>query len=317
MPISRGPREGSGYSIPHVSLGNTFSKYDSNCYETVRQKRTVKAFQKFNSEMSGREMRCTQKIVMVLKLTMLIAGVFFLSLQITSCSEDPKEIPAGPVVPPEPVPFDINSINDTYPDVAPFEKYPLWGPYNVHDPSIIKEGEYYYCYTTDVGFGIAVRQGIQIRRSKDLVQWEFLSWAFDALPQRGAAFIKQNGGVPNNGLWAPYVIKVGNEFRLYYSLASNKLRLSVIGLATAPAPAGPWTEKGIVVTSLSNGDVHTNAIDPSIVIDKNGAHWMYYGSAWDGIYLMKLNPATGLALVSSDKGNRIAHRGFTGGMVKG
>ncbi len=258
-----------------------------------------------------------QKIVTLLRLSGLMAGVFFLLLQVASCSEDPKEIPVGPVVPPEPVPFDINSINDTYPDVAPFERHPLWGPYNVHDPSIIKEGEYYYCYNTDVGFGITVRQGIQIRRSKDLVQWEFSGWAFDALPPLGASFVRQNAGVPNNSLWAPYVIKVGNEFRLYYSLASNKLRLSVIGLATSATPAGPWTEKGIVVTSLANSAVHTNAIDPSILIDKNGGHWMYYGSAWDGIYLMKLNPATGLALVSSDKGNRIAHRGFTGGMVNG
>src|SRR6516165_6268662 len=67
--------------------------------------------------------------------------------------------------------FDINSIGDTYDSVAPFADYLRWGPYNVHDPSIKKFGDYYYCYSTDVGYGITVRSGIQIRRSRDLVQW--------------------------------------------------------------------------------------------------------------------------------------------------
>jgi arabinan endo-1,5-alpha-L-arabinosidase len=41
--------------------------------------------------------------------------------------------------------FDINSINDTYADIAPFTYYPKWTVYNVHDPSIKKFGDYYYC----------------------------------------------------------------------------------------------------------------------------------------------------------------------------
>src|SRR5882724_1416837 len=64
-------------------------------------------------------------------------------------------------------PFDINSIHDTYADVAPFSMYQKWGSYNVHDPSIKKFGDYYYCYSTDVGYGTTVPAGIQIRKSKD------------------------------------------------------------------------------------------------------------------------------------------------------
>lgn len=237
-----------------------------------------------------------------------------LLVAIFSCSKDDKE--KGPA-PNEPKPFDINDITDTYPHLASPSTYPKWGPYNVHDPSIIKEGEYFYCYNTDVAFGTTIRPGIQIRKSKDLIEWEFVGWVFDQLPQMGSDFIIQNGGAPNNSLWAPFVNKVGSEFRLYYSLASNKLRLSVIGLATSSSPTGPWTEKGTVVVSKNDNSVHTNAIDPSVIIDKSGQHWMYYGSAWDGIYILKLNPETGLAAISGDKGKRIAHRGFSGNAVNG
>src|ERR1700743_2131406 len=55
--------------------------------------------------------------------------------------------------PPPPVPFDINSITDTYPNVVPLADYKSWGPYNVHDPSIKNIGNTYYFYSTDVGYG--------------------------------------------------------------------------------------------------------------------------------------------------------------------
>ena len=44
---------------------------------------------------------------------------------------------------------------------------------------------------------------------------------------------------------------------------------------------------------------------------------MYYGSAYDGIYVLQLDPATGLALNNGDKGVRIAQSGFTGSTING
>ena len=122
--------------------------------------------------------------------------------------------------------FDINSIEDTYGDVAPFAFHNQWGSYNVHDPSIKKFGKYYYCYSTDVAYGTSVRPGIQIRMSKDLVQWKFVGWVFNGLPTDASQFIQQHGGTPNNAIWAPYIMKVGSEYRLYYALSSDKSRLS-------------------------------------------------------------------------------------------
>jgi arabinan endo-1,5-alpha-L-arabinosidase len=246
--------------------------------------------------------------------------VIFICSLLCSCKKESAKNNGGGtdttvVVPP--AAFDINSIRDTYEDVAPFSSYMKWGSYNVHDPSIKKFGDYYYCYSTDAGYGIDVRSGIQIRKSKDLVEWQFVGWVFNSLPAKGSQFIQSKGGTPFNSLWAPYVLKVGNEYRLYYSLSCSTPRLSVIGLATATSPEGPWIEKDIVVVSLNDNNTQTNAIDPTVVTTTSGEQYMYYGSAWDGIYVLKLDASTGLAQASGDKGTRIANRGFTSGKYNG
>lgn len=247
--------------------------------------------------------------------------LFVISLLVFSCSKNPDIILDNTNTNKDTtktvVPFDINTIEDTYADVASFDYYSKWGSYNVHDPSIKKFGDTYYCYSTDAGYGIAVRSGIQIRKSKDMVNWTFAGWVFNALPAKGVAYITQSGGTPNNSLWAPYILKVGSEYRLYYALSSNVARLSVIGLATAASPTGPWTEDGLVVTSANDGSIQTNAIDPTVLSAQNGNQYMYYGSGWDGIYILKLDPVTGLAASSGNKGIRIANRGFTNGAYNG
>ena len=70
--------------------------------------------------------------------------------------------------------------------------YHSWGTYNVHDPSCRKLGDYYYMYSTDAILGENRKEAeeknvplgfIQVRRSKDLVKWEFVGWAFPEIPQ--------------------------------------------------------------------------------------------------------------------------------------
>ncbi|WP_207433101.1 arabinan endo-1,5-alpha-L-arabinosidase [Sabulibacter ruber] len=243
--------------------------------------------------------------------TLLSATIF------TSACQDDEE--ALTEVDPEifaPKPFTLDGLNDTYAPIASNAFFMQWGPYNLHDPSIVKHGEWFYAYSTDVAYGSAPRVGIMVRRSKDLVDWQYVGWAVNALPALGVQHITSNGATPVQGLWAPFIMKVGNEFRLYYSLAATEGRVSAIGLLTSSSPEGPWTEKGLVVTSVNEGP-GTNAIDPSVVVTPGGQHWMVYGSSWDGLFELQLNPATGLPLASGDKGVRIARRGRTGNMPNG
>lgn len=253
--------------------------------------------------------------------------IFFCSLlAFSACKKETEVIteldPALEYPLPEPPPpFDLNSITDTYPSLTDYANQAKWGPYNLHDPSILRVGEYYYCYSTDAAYGYGdatLKAGIMVRRSKDLVEWEFLGWAINGLPQQAVNYIKSVDATfaPNSGIWAPYIMKVGNQYRLYYSLASNGFRVSAIGLLTSSSPEGPWVESGIAVTSGTNGP-GTNAIDPSVVVTPAGEHYMYYGSAWDGLFVVKLNPETGLAQNNGDKGTRIVRRGKTGDVYNG
>lgn len=92
----------------------------------------------------------------------------------------------------KPIPS-ANPWDDNYLSVAKMENYRQWGTYNVHDPSCRKLGDYYYMYSTDAIFGENQKEAkekevplgyIQMRRSKDLVHWEFLGWLFPRYPKK-------------------------------------------------------------------------------------------------------------------------------------
>jgi arabinan endo-1,5-alpha-L-arabinosidase len=90
--------------------------------------------------------------------------------------------------------------------------------------------------------------------------------------------------------WAPDVVFVNNQYRLYYSCAGQGAP-AAIGLATASNLAGPWTDQGLVVAG-------NNAIDPAPLID-GGNQWLTWGNWQSGIDLLQLNPSTGKPLNSS------------------
>lgn len=177
--------------------------------------------------------------------------------------------------PPKPAPLKLSG------NVAP-----------VHDPAIVKEDDTYHLFTTG---NLKDKEGlIGWRTSKDLKNWTLQQPVFAAIPDWAKTAIPGTGG-----LWAPDIIKVGNEFRLYYSASTFGKNRSAIGLVTTPtldrsAPGFGWMDKGMVWESTAKSDY--NAIDPNIFIDKDGRHWMSFGSFWTGIKLVELDSATGKPL---------------------
>lgn len=207
-------------------------------------------------------------------------------------------------------------ISDDYTGIADIKNYKKWGVYNVHDPSCIKWGNFYYTFSTDAIWqrpgwmnDTSVKIGnIQVRRSVDLVHWEFLGWVFDAIPTSALSWVDSvSGGRVPNGIWAPYAMKYKNECRLYYSVSIFGANTSYIGLAVAPSPEGPWRDAGCVVKTAATDAM--NAIDPTVAVDaRSGRHWLIYGSFFGGIYGLELDPSTGLAKHANDKGHLIARR---------
>lgn len=204
--------------------------------------------------------------------------------------------------------FTEPAYDDDYAEYADKSNSSFWGPYNLHDPSIIHAGRYYYIFSTDVAYGPNGQCGIMWRRSKDLVKWQFMGWVFDGVPPLPLQFMQANQpGYKQLSIWAPYIIKVNDQYRLYYSVPGNDIQLACIALATSASPEGPWTDEGIVL-SCKPGDSF-NAIDPAVITDAStGRQWMSYGSYWTGIRIVELDPATGKKLNSSDQGKALAKR---------
>ncbi len=210
-----------------------------------------------------------------------------------------------------------NPWKDDYRSLSAMQNYRSWGTYNVHDPACKKIGKYYYMYSTDAIYGEnrveAAKHNvplgyIQVRRSTDLVHWDFLGWAFKKIPQEAVNWVySQANGEGAVNIWAPYIIPYKNVFRLYYCVSAFGKNTSYIGMAESKNPEGPWQLKGCVV-STGNGDL-MNAIDPSVIEDpKTGRWWMHYGSYFGGLYCVEINPKTGLTLKDGDKGHLTARR---------
>ncbi|HKJ31262.1 MAG TPA: family 43 glycosylhydrolase, partial [Balneolales bacterium] len=210
-------------------------------------------------------------------------------------------------------------ISDYYQKIAAFKDHLEWGSHNVHDPTVIKAGKWFYLYSTDAAYGRRnlKRVGIQVRRSKDLIHWQFLGWAFNGIPEKARKFVtKQNHGKKPRNIWAPFIMKVGKQYRLYYAVSVFGSRASYVGLATSESPQGPWKQQGSVVKTTKADSM--NAIDPSVVVNpQNGTYWMSYGSYFGGIFMIQLNPSTGMAVKPGDKGHRIAFRLKKGNSIEG
>jgi arabinan endo-1,5-alpha-L-arabinosidase len=175
---------------------------------------------------------------------------------------------------------------------------PLRGYLTAHDPSTMTQckNRYYLFYTG---------AGIQSKSSADKVFWTpgpqvFASppaWTTNAVPGFGGTF------------WAPDLLFFNNQYHLYYAVSTFGSQLSAIGLVTSPTldpsdPAYQWTDQGPVIAS-TNGSPY-NTIDPSFSWDNAGNLWMAFGSYWNGIYLVQLDPTSGLRISSNSPAYHLA-----------
>ena len=168
---------------------------------------------------------------------------------------------------------------------------PLSGELQIHDPSTItKCGDSYWAFGTGTG--------VSSRVSRDLVKWTEGPRVFAQAPAWTTEVNPRNFGK----FWAPDLVHSQGQYLLYYSVSSWGSRESAIGLARSPtldpkARDYGWRDAGIVVRT-SNGDNH-NAIDPSVLLDRDDRLWLAFGSYWSGIKLVELNAKTGLCLTTN------------------
>ena len=148
------------------------------------------------------------------------------------------------------------------------------------DPAVILAPDgFYYAYATQ-----SLRDGawvnIQVARSADLVDWQHLG---DALPEKpGWAGATQD-------FWAPYVVRDGDRYFMYYSatpdLCDHPERGHCLAIAIADSPAGPFIDIGLPLL-LGMGFEY---IDPMAFDDPvSGRKFLYWGSGFQPIKVQEL-----------------------------
>jgi len=163
----------------------------------------------------------------------------------------------------------------------------LDGETGIHDPStVIVHGGRYYTYGTG---------GLPVLSSDDGWTWQRQGSVMSALPdgKPGAETLARGG----NNSWAPDLIRVGEQYFMYYSAPGTQPK-SAIGLLVGRTldPSSPdygWRDAGPVV--WSDGVEDSNAIDPGVLLDPtDGRLWLTYGSYFGYIRLVELDTKTGL-----------------------
>ncbi|MGJ5640684.1 arabinan endo-1,5-alpha-L-arabinosidase [Formosa sp. S-31] len=297
------------------------------------------------------------KRIKALALLVIMGAVFSCSSDsdTTEKPTDPDTGGGGGGTPEET--FDGPTYADNYTSKGAWAQRSQWNLANVHDPTVVKHGDYYYMYQTDASYGNA-HEGhghFHGRRSKDLVNWEYLgatmneapAWVKEELNKIRASYnLAPITGSLQIGYWAPVVRKVGNVYRMYYSIVIDHFignglpniadnfdntwtERAFIGMMETSDPSvnSSWEDKGMVISSVSdkgtdwsrssytsdwNAYFKYNAIDPSYVITSAGEHYMVYGSWHSGIVAVQIDQNTGKPYklnTLDDYGTRIAGRG--------
>ncbi|MDQ8205519.1 family 43 glycosylhydrolase [Pelagicoccus sp. SDUM812003] len=180
----------------------------------------------------------------------------------------------------------------------PPQDIPTYSNVSVHDPSVIKAGDRYYVFGSH---GASAW-------SEDLLNWTQVASTvnagnpphFDTFQSELSELIDWTAA---GTLWAADVIQLEDgRFYYYYNVWTDyEGYRSYMGLAVADEIEGPYTDLGEIMRAGTgvpgfNPSVDPNTIDPALFYDEEGRLWMTYGSYSGGIYILEMDPVSGMPL---------------------
>ena len=260
----------------------------------------------------------TRVLAFVLQAALLLA--------MAGCADDPAD-PTDPTI-------DYSTLDFTV-DMSGIPTGNVSSNASVHDPSVLKVGDTYYIYgshmaaakSKDLKSWQRIADGY---RSHNPVFGQIYSVYDQAFAWSGApTSLNPTDDAEKGGgehVWAPDVIynKALGKYVMYYCTTSN-WNTSTLCYGICDTPEGPFEWQGNLIYSgfspktiqytnvldvvsedhassfyyRGNGYNYKtcpNAIDPSVFYDQEGRMWMVYGSWSGGIFILELDPNTGLVI---------------------
>ena len=138
------------------------------------------------------------------------------------------------------------------------------------DPDIIRVEDTYYMVSTTMHY----MPGCDILRSFDLMNWEYVTHAYDVLAENDSYHLKDENQVYGKGMWAPSFCYYQGVF--YITFSSNDLQKTV--LLKASNIEGPWKKS----------EIQGFFYDASLFFDEDERVYMVHGQGT--LHLTELNP---------------------------
>lgn len=149
------------------------------------------------------------------------------------------------------------------------------------DPDIIRVGDDYYL----AGTTMHSVPGLVILHSKDLVNWENISYCFDRFDFKDDAFSLKNGKeIYGQGIWAPCIRYANGQFYLYSNINGKGLQCY-----TSKDIHGPWVHHNM------QGKIY----DLSVLFDDDGKIYAIHG--YGEVHCTELKPDMSGPIESTDK----------------
>ncbi|TFW14760.1 glycoside hydrolase family 43 protein [Duganella callida] len=126
------------------------------------------------------------------------------------------------------------------------------------DPDIIRVGEWFYL----TGTTMHAMPGLPVLRSKDLVNWEFLSYAADKLDFGPAYRLEDGRNIYGQGIWAPSLRYRNGVFYIFTNVNGRATQIY-----SAINPRGPW----------AHWEMKRSLHDLSVLFDDDGKAYAVWG----------------------------------------
>ena len=188
---------------------------------------------------------------------------------------------------------------------------PTFTDVTVHDPSVVVADDEVWVFGSH----------LQVARTDDLMAWEQVASGVDAdnpiFDDVRSELAETFDWAQTDTLWAADVLQLPDgRFAMYYNACKGDSPRSAMGVAVADDVDGPYEDTGIILRSgmwdepsedgtVYDARVHPNVVDPDAFYDADGDLWMVYGSYSGGIFILRMDPATGLPLPDQGYGTHL------------